>query len=215
MAGGDRFDLDVDVGDGAALTVTTAAAEKIYRALGAGADDRRRSSRSRPARSLAWLPQETILFDRARLARTHRRRSRGRCARCCWPRPSCSAARPWARRSTQGALSRPLARAARRRAGLRRDRAARRRDRASSLAAPAVAERRHRASRPCSIGAGRRGARRARARAAGQFGGEVGVSAWNGIAVARLCAARRRGAAARPGRMLLDGAARRRCRGSG
>ena len=34
MAGGDRFDLDFDVGPGAGLTVSTAAAEKIYRSLG-------------------------------------------------------------------------------------------------------------------------------------------------------------------------------------
>ncbi len=33
MTGGDRFDLAVDVGSGAKLTVTTAAAEKIYRSL--------------------------------------------------------------------------------------------------------------------------------------------------------------------------------------
>ena len=69
MAGGDRFALDVAVAPGARLVVTTAAAEKVYRtlepatavdvklAVGAGA-------------ALAWLPQETILFDRARLRRT-------------------------------------------------------------------------------------------------------------------------------------------------
>src|SRR5712692_10208447 len=33
MAGGDRFALDVAVGPGARLVVTTAAAEKVYRAL--------------------------------------------------------------------------------------------------------------------------------------------------------------------------------------
>jgi urease accessory protein len=69
VAGGDRFQIDVDVAPGARLVVTTAAAEKVYRTLepdstidvkltvGAGG-------------SLAWLPQETILFDRARLKRT-------------------------------------------------------------------------------------------------------------------------------------------------
>ncbi len=68
VAGGDRFELDVSVAPGARLVVTTAAAEKVYRSLhpdavidvklkvGAGG-------------SLAWLPQETILFDRARLSR--------------------------------------------------------------------------------------------------------------------------------------------------
>ncbi|MBN9595844.1 MAG: urease accessory protein UreD [Afipia sp.] len=68
VAGGDRFDIDIAAADGAHLTVTTAAAEKVYRshgpeaqvniALRAGADAR-----------LAWLPQETIVFDRARVAR--------------------------------------------------------------------------------------------------------------------------------------------------
>ena len=68
VAGGDRFDIDIVAADGAHLTDTTAAAEKVYRshgpeaqvniALRAGADAR-----------LAWLPQETIVFDRARVAR--------------------------------------------------------------------------------------------------------------------------------------------------
>jgi urease accessory protein len=68
VAGGDRFTLDVTVAPDARLVVTTAAAEKVYRtlepeaaidvklAVGAGG-------------SLCWLPQETILFDRARLNR--------------------------------------------------------------------------------------------------------------------------------------------------
>ena len=38
------------------------------------------SFRSPAGGTLAWLPQETILFDRARLSRTHRRRSRAGCA---------------------------------------------------------------------------------------------------------------------------------------
>ena len=38
IAGGDRHDLDIAVGDGAALAVTTAAAEKVYRALGPRAE---------------------------------------------------------------------------------------------------------------------------------------------------------------------------------
>jgi urease accessory protein len=68
IAGGDRFDIDVATGEGSRLTVTTAAAEKIYRsnepaarvniALKAAADSH-----------LAWLPQETILFDQARVNR--------------------------------------------------------------------------------------------------------------------------------------------------
>jgi urease accessory protein len=68
IAGGDRHDIDIAVGDRAALGVTTAAAEKIYRALGPGSDIAVKLSVGAGAR-LAWLPQETILFDRARLDR--------------------------------------------------------------------------------------------------------------------------------------------------
>src|SRR3954462_15271187 len=35
IAGGDRFDIDISAAEGARLTVTTAAAEKVYRAPGA------------------------------------------------------------------------------------------------------------------------------------------------------------------------------------
>jgi urease accessory protein len=68
-AGGDRYDLDVTVGADARLTVTTAAAEKIYRSLGA---DTRIAIRLRVAAggTLHWLPQETIVFDRCRLSRS-------------------------------------------------------------------------------------------------------------------------------------------------
>ena len=68
VAGGDSAQYDFTIEDGADVTFTTTAAEKIYRAqsdpaeiaislrlgAGAGAD---------------WLPQETILFDGARLQR--------------------------------------------------------------------------------------------------------------------------------------------------
>ena len=104
MAGGDRFDIDITVGAGARLTVTTAAAEKIYRSLGPDTDDRREARRRSPAARLAWLPQETILFDQARLRRTHRCRACAATPVCCWRKPSCSAAPPWARRCVQGHL---------------------------------------------------------------------------------------------------------------
>lgn len=69
IAGGDRFAVDINAGTGARLIVTTAAAEKVYRALGeAAAVDVRLTVGDGAA--LAWLPQETILFDRARLARS-------------------------------------------------------------------------------------------------------------------------------------------------
>jgi len=69
MTGGDRFELDVEVGPSARLTVSTAAAEKIYRSLG---PDTAVGVKLKVAAGgmLAWLPQETILFDQTRLRRT-------------------------------------------------------------------------------------------------------------------------------------------------
>jgi len=69
MAGGDAFDLDFKVGPGARLLVTSAAAEKVYRTLGRETTIRARLDVAAGG-ELAWLPQETILFDRARLRRT-------------------------------------------------------------------------------------------------------------------------------------------------
>src|SRR5262249_52457100 len=69
VAGGDRLKLEVSVERGARLTVTTAAAEKVYRALeGPATIDVKLSVKA--GTRLAWLPQETILFDRARLRRS-------------------------------------------------------------------------------------------------------------------------------------------------
>jgi urease accessory protein len=68
MAGGDRFDVDIKVGAGARLTVTTAAAEKIYRSLGPDTDIGVKLDVGSGG-ALAWLPQETIVFDQARLRR--------------------------------------------------------------------------------------------------------------------------------------------------
>ncbi|HEY7242272.1 MAG TPA: urease accessory protein UreD [Xanthobacteraceae bacterium] len=71
VAGGDRFGLDVSVAPQARLLVTSAAAEKIYRALDSDAVISIGLKVDAGA-ALAWLPQETILFDGARLARTIR-----------------------------------------------------------------------------------------------------------------------------------------------
>ena len=68
VAGGDRFDIDIAAGEGSRLSVTTAAAEKIYRAQGPAAQINIALKAADGSR-LAWLPQETILFDRARVAR--------------------------------------------------------------------------------------------------------------------------------------------------
>jgi urease accessory protein len=68
VAGGDRFDIEIAAGEGARLTLTTAAAEKVYRAPDAAAELNIALKADRGAH-LAWLPQETILFDRARISR--------------------------------------------------------------------------------------------------------------------------------------------------
>ncbi len=69
MTGGDRCDIDMSVGASARLTVTTAAAEKIYRSLGPDTLVAVKAAIGCGA-ALAWLPQETILFDQVRLRRT-------------------------------------------------------------------------------------------------------------------------------------------------
>jgi urease accessory protein len=68
MTGGDRFAIDIALGEGARLTAGTAAAEKIYRSLGPDAEMTVRLDVAAGGR-LAWLPQETILYDGARLKR--------------------------------------------------------------------------------------------------------------------------------------------------
>jgi urease accessory protein len=68
LTGGDRMRIDVALAAGCTATVTAAAAEKVYRALDGQAVVRVRLDVGESAR-LAWLPQPTILFDRARLDR--------------------------------------------------------------------------------------------------------------------------------------------------
>jgi urease accessory protein len=68
VAGGDRFDIDIAAGEGSRLTLTTAAAEKIYRAESTPAH-LNISLKAAAGAHLGWLPQETILFDRARVSR--------------------------------------------------------------------------------------------------------------------------------------------------
>ena len=68
IAGGDRFDIDIAAAEGARLTLTTAAAEKVYRAAGPAAQ-LNIALKAAAGSHLAWLPQETILFDRARIVR--------------------------------------------------------------------------------------------------------------------------------------------------
>jgi urease accessory protein len=70
VVGGDRIKLDFSIEEGADATVTTQAAERIYRSsrLDSEIDTRLRvSDRAR----LIWAPQETILFSAARLRRRY------------------------------------------------------------------------------------------------------------------------------------------------
>ena len=68
IACGDQLDIEVDAGRDTHLVLTTPAAEKVYRSDGATAEMTVRMTLAAGA-DLAWLPQETIVFDRARLRR--------------------------------------------------------------------------------------------------------------------------------------------------
>ncbi|RED30573.1 urease accessory protein [Rhodopseudomonas thermotolerans] len=68
VAGGDRFSVSLDVQADARLTLTTAAAEKVYRTHGPAAQ-LDITLKVASGGHLAWLPQETILFDQARAER--------------------------------------------------------------------------------------------------------------------------------------------------
>lgn len=68
IACGDLFQVEITAGIGASVTVATPAAEKVYRSDGPVATLAVRLHVGASAR-VDWLPQETILFDRARLKR--------------------------------------------------------------------------------------------------------------------------------------------------
>lgn len=68
VAGGDRFEIDITAREGSRIAVTTAAAEKVYRAEGPAAE-LNIVLKAAAGSHLSWLPQETILFDGARLSR--------------------------------------------------------------------------------------------------------------------------------------------------
>ena len=67
-AGGDRVRLRISAGESADLTLSTPSAERVYRSLGPRAEIDI-ELRLAPGARLAWLPQETILFNGARLVR--------------------------------------------------------------------------------------------------------------------------------------------------
>lgn len=66
---GDRVAMTVTARSGAEVSLTSVAAEKVYRAADATTTTTTRLAVETGA-SLRWLPQETILFDGARLDRT-------------------------------------------------------------------------------------------------------------------------------------------------
>lgn len=70
LTGGDRMDWSFEAGEAASMTLATQACEKTYKAQGASEAGVSVQLKLNADSSLAWLPQETILFDRARLARS-------------------------------------------------------------------------------------------------------------------------------------------------
>ncbi|MXQ13944.1 urease accessory protein UreD [Microvirga makkahensis] len=68
IACGDRFSVEVEAQAEASVTVSTPAAEKVYRSDGPVSNLSVKLTAGAGGR-LEWLPQETILFDNARLDR--------------------------------------------------------------------------------------------------------------------------------------------------
>ena len=68
IAGGDRLEIEVTALGDALVTVTSQAAEKIYRSLDQPAQVVTKLKACDTAK-LAWLPQETIIFNSARIQR--------------------------------------------------------------------------------------------------------------------------------------------------
>ena len=184
MTGGDDFSISLSLDEGAQLLAGTAAAEKIYRSTGADSALALTIDAATGSRCI-WLPQETILFDRARLSRridvslsTNARLLMaeaivfGRSAMGEAVEEGSLIDRWRIRRGGQlvfaenvrldGAIARTLSRPAVANGGVAI---------ATVLAVPGD-EQIIAAVRDCGE----------------QFAGEVGISAWNGIAVARLCA---------------------------
>jgi urease accessory protein len=70
LAGGDKFKHHFTCGPDAALTLTSQAAERVYQTLGPAAVIETKLTAEQGAQFF-WLPQETILYDGASLARTY------------------------------------------------------------------------------------------------------------------------------------------------
>ncbi|HEY1362989.1 MAG TPA: urease accessory protein UreD [Xanthobacteraceae bacterium] len=184
VAGGDRFDIAVDVAPGARLVVTSAAAEKIYRTL---QPETRIDVKLVVAGggSLAWLPQETILFDRSRLRRSLEI-DLAADARLLLAEAIVFGRSGMDEAIAEGAL---LDRWRIRREGALVHAEATRLDGAvaKSLGARAVADGGVAVATVVALPAGDDRVAAVRALEA-QFLGEVGASAWNGLLVVRFCA---------------------------
>jgi urease accessory protein len=70
LAGGDDFKFDISCANNAQLTVTTQAAERVYRSLGPAAMIKTNISVGNLS-AVHWLPNETILYDGASLRRSY------------------------------------------------------------------------------------------------------------------------------------------------
>jgi urease accessory protein len=185
IAGGDDFGIDVAVGGGGRLVVTTAAAEKIYRSLGPDATINVKLKVGAGA-EVAWLPRETILFNQARLKRVIDV-DLALDARLTFAEAIVFGRSGMGEAVEHGYL---FDRWRIRRGGrlihaeaLQLDGAI-----AARLAHPAIAKGSVAIGTVLLMPGDEESASRVRALAA-RFSGEVGVSAWNGFAVVRLCAA--------------------------
>jgi len=184
VAGGDRFDIAISAGEGARLTLTTAAAEKVYRAPDAPAQ-LDISLKAADGAHLAWLPQETILFDAAKIFR----------------RINIDLAESASLLLCEIVVFGRAAMGERMKRGEFVDRWRLRRggrlvfaetvrldgDIGAKLARPAVAKGGVAVATALIVPADEAVVERIR-EAADSFGGEVGISAWNGFAMARFCA---------------------------
>ena len=204
MTGGDRFSIDISLGKGGRLTAGTAAAEKIYRSRGPDTEIIATLDVGPHAR-LAWLPQETILFDQSRLSRRIEvdlapEATLTFCEAVIFGRSAMGES------VHQGRL---IDRWRVRRGGkllfaetMRLDGAIEAKLAAAAAGNGAVA------LASLLMVPGDDGTAEAVRALAGQFAGEVGVSAWNGMALARFCA---REAAALRHDLILTLAALDRC----
>ena len=68
VVGGDRLTVEIELGQGTTALVTSQAAEKVYRSAGEWAQLRTKLTVQEGA-TLAWLPQEAILFDGCKVRR--------------------------------------------------------------------------------------------------------------------------------------------------